>query len=164
MKKLLLLLTAFCLLTTSFAAFEIKHVSKKATEIFLPVGNDKKISLMDLSTISVKDYENLTGRHLKFFDKLALKGAQKKLRHSINSDGTINNKMLLRFTNGDGDHSTGFHVGGFALGFFLSVIGLLIAYISGGDEDIRKNRVKWAWYGVGLNAIILGAILRAIVG
>lgn len=162
MKKLLFLLTSFCLFTTSFAAFEIKPVAKKATEIFLPVGKDVKISLIDLSVISVKDFEKLTGKHLNFIDRIGFKAGQKKLRKSINTDGTINNKRLLKFTDGDGDHSSGFHVGGFLLGFFLAAIGVLIAYVAGGDEDVKRNRTKWAWIGFGLYAAII--ITLALLG
>jgi len=151
MKKVLLLLITFCLLATSFAAFEIKPVSKKAAEIFLPIGKDNKISLMDLSTISVKDFEKLTGRELKFFDRLAFKGAQKKLRNSISNDGTITNKRLLKFINADSDGS-GFNIGGFLLGFFLGLIGVLIAYLINNDNN--SSRRKWSWIGFGVAAVI----------
>ena len=96
---------------------------------------------MNLSTIDVKDFENLSGRHLKFFDRLGFKLAQKKLRNSINADGTIDNKKLNKFLN-QGDHSTGFHLGGFALGFLVGLIGVLIAYLI--NDDNKQNRVKWA--------------------
>lgn len=159
MKKIFFLITSLCLFITSFASFGIKPHEKTAAEIFLPAGKDKKISLLDLSTIPVKDYEILTGRHLKFFDRLAFKGAQKKLKNSFNSDGTINNKRLLRFTDNDGDHSTGFHVGGFLLGFFLGLIGIVIAYVAGGDDDVKRNRAKWEWIGFGVNVVIFLALL-----
>ena len=156
MKKLLLSLTAFCLLTSSFAAFEIKPAAKKATEIFLPIGKDMQISLMDLSVISIKDYENLTGKQLNFIDRIGFKSGQKKLRKSINPDGTINNKRLMNFVNAEGNHSSGFHLGGFALGLLLGLIGVLLAYVIGGDEDVKRNRAKWAWIGLGvLVAIVL---------
>lgn len=163
MKKLLLLFTAICFITSSFAAFEVKPVAKKASEIFLPVGQDKKISLMELSTITINDFEKLTGKHLNFFDRIGFKAGQKKLRKSISFDGTINNKRLMKFTDSEGDHSTGFHLGGFALGFFLGAIGVLIAYLSKSDEDVRRNRIKWAWIGLGA-VVVIWLILVAIVG
>ena len=153
MKKLFLLLTAFCLLTTSFAAFEIKHLSKKATEIFLPIGNDKKISLMDLSTIGVNDFENLTGRHLKFFDRLAFKGAQKKLRHSINSDGTVN-KRLLNYMSDD-EVTTWSKISWLIKGLLLGPLAVLIAYIFLKDDE--RELIKWAWFGFA-GFLIIGAV------
>ena len=157
MKKLLLLLTACCFFTSSFAAFEIKPVARKATEIFIPVGKNMKISLMDLSSISIKDVEKLTGKRMNFIDRIGFKAGQKKLRKSIAADGTITNKKLLRFVNGDGQ-PTGFHVGGFLLGFFGGLIGVAIAYVAGGDDDIKRNRAKWAWIGFGLYVVIILAL------
>ena len=162
MKKLLLLLTAVCLITSSFAAFEVKPVAKKATEIYLPVGKDKKISLMELSNITIKDFEKLTGRHMNFIDRIGFKSGQKKLRKSISADGTINNKRLIKFVNGDGDHSTGFHIGGFALGLFLGAIGVLIAYVAGGEDEVKRNRVKWAWIGFGLFVVLYLVLVLAL--
>lgn len=165
MKKILVLFTALCFLTNTFAAFEIKHPTKNAAEIFLPVGNaGQKISLMDLSKISVKDFEKLSGKHLNFFDRIAFKSGQRNLRNGISVDGTIENKKLLKFTDGDGDHSTGFHFGGFALGFFLPLIGVGIAYLIGGEEDVRRNRVKWAWIGTGISATIFSALAKLLIG
>ena len=153
MKKLFLLLTAFCLLTTSFAAFEIKHLSKKATEIFLPIGNDKKISLMDLSTINLKDFEILTGRHLKFFERLAFKGAQKKLRNSINSDGTINKKLLNYMS--DDEVTTWSKISWLIKGLLLGPLAVLIAYIFLKDDE--RELIKWAWFGFA-GFLIIGAV------
>ena len=153
MKKLLLLLTAFCFLSTSFGAYEIKPVTKKAADIYLPIGKDSRISLLDLSVISVKDVEKLTGKKMNFIDRMGFKAGQKKLRKSISADGTITNTKLLRFVNGEGQ-PTGFHVGGFLLGFFLGLIGVLIAYIAGGDDDVKRNRAKWSWIGLGVAVVI----------
>lgn len=156
MKKLFCILTAICLITSSFAAFEIKPSAKKANEIFLPIGSTgQKISLMEISTIEVKDFELISGRHLNFFEKMAFKGGQKKLRKCFSKDGTINNKKLLKYINGEGaDHSTGFHLGGFALGFFLGLIGVVLAYVIGGDEDVKRNRAKWSWIGCGVFLVL----------
>jgi hypothetical protein len=66
MRKVILLLSCICLVANSFA---ISTISKPATEpapvnatkIFLPVGSKgEKISLMELSTIKVRDFEKLT--------------------------------------------------------------------------------------------------------
>ena len=112
---------------------------------------------MQLSTIDVKDFGRISGRHLKFLDRLAFKAGQKKLRNSIAKDGTINKKRLTKLM-GEGDHSTGFHLGGFALGFLLPIIGVLLAYAIGGNEDVKRNRAKWAWIGFGSFIVAVGAI------
>ena len=44
-----------------------KNPSIKATEVYVPVGtNGQLISLMDLSEISVKDFEKLSGKKNEF--------------------------------------------------------------------------------------------------
>ena len=145
---------------SSFAFSGRISLPKKASEVFLPIGSSgQKISLMNLSTIDVKDFENLSGRHLKFFDRLGFKLAQKKLRNSINADGTIDNKKLNKFLN-QGDHSTGFHLGGFALGFLVGLIGVLIAYLI--NDDNKQNRVKWAWIGFGIAIVLYLIVLLTI--
>ena len=117
--------------------------------------------MMELSVIKVKDYEKLSGKHLNFLEKIAFKSAQKKLRNDISADGTITNKRLLNAMSPD-DHSVGFHLGGFALGFLLGLIGVLIAYIIKGDEMVDKNRRKWAWIGFGIYVALLLIILLTV--
>jgi hypothetical protein len=155
MKKVLFFLVAVCLVLSSFAASLLTSPSpKKATEIMIPVGTSgKQISLMELSEIKVKDFEQLSGHKMKLIDKFGFHLAQRDLRKSINEDGTINNKRLEKFTKrfaGD----TGFHLGGFALGFLLGLLGVLIAYLI--KDEYKPNRVKWAWIGLaGLVALSL---------
>jgi hypothetical protein len=48
-----------------------------------------------------------------------------------------------------GIDTSDFNIAGFLLGFFLSLIGVLIAYLLD-DEAI----IKWAWLGAGLSAIL----------
>jgi hypothetical protein len=79
-----------------------------------------------------------------------LKKGQKKLQASIADDGTINNKKLRKAFSGD--ITEGFHLGGFALGLFLFLIGVLIAYlIKDGNHEVR---VKWAWIGAAVAALL----------
>ncbi|MEO7924058.1 MAG: hypothetical protein ABIR30_10285 [Chitinophagaceae bacterium] len=156
MKKFLLLITAVSMLTASFATASTSRPPLKASEIFVPVGKTgAKISLLELSELSVKQLELLTDRKLSLFDKVNFRIAQKKLRDNIDRDGTINTKKLEKVMSRKGGE-TGFHLGGFALGFFLGVIGVLIAYLL--NDDYKRNRVKWSWIGFGI-ALILNIIL-----
>lgn len=162
MKKVFILLAAIAIFTTSFASSGFLVSSpKRATEIYLPINKNMQISLKDLSVIKIKDYEKLSGKHLNFIEKITFKTGQKKLRNSIATDGTITNKKLLKTMSAD-DHSVGFHIGGFALGFFLGLIGVLIAYIIKGDEAIDRNRRKWAWIGFGVYVVLLLAIVLSV--
>jgi hypothetical protein len=124
---------------------------KKASEVFVPIGKSgQKISLQDLSNIKVNDFEKITGQKMKLAEKVGFKLTQRQLRKSINADGTINNnrlnKFLSRYEEG------GFHFGGFALGFFLGLIGVLIAYLI--NDDKKHDRVKWAWLGLAVIVVL----------
>lgn len=146
MKKVLFLVLSFSLIATSFAASSYSYVPKKASEIYVTITANKQISLMELSTMKVKDYEKLTGQHLNFFQKISFKSNQKQIKKSIAADGTITNKELIKATSAS-DLTAGFHLGGFALGLFLGPIGVLIAYLIKGDPAVDKNRIKWSWIG-----------------
>jgi len=126
----------------------------KAADVRIPVGNTGRfISLQELATINVADFQQLTGKKMRWIDRLGFRLAQKKLRHSIAEDGTITNKKLAKLASKTVDGETGFHVGGFALGFLLGLIGVLIAYLI--NDDKKSNRVKWAWIGVGVIVVIV---------
>ena len=159
MKKFFALFMAIALMVTSFAAVGVvTPPPKKATELFIPIGNSgQKISLMDLSYIKVKEYEALSGRDMKMADKVMFKLAQRELRKSISPDGTVNSKKLAKVVK-KVDSSTGFHIGGFALGFLLGLVGVLIAYLL--NDANKSNRVKWSW--IGLGALVVLVILLSI--
>lgn len=98
MKKILTLLTALTVFVSSFASSLVETPSRKASEIFVPIGkNGEKISVLDLTEIRVKDFEKVTGRNMKLTEKIAFKIAQKELRKGIEKDGTINKKKMKKF-------------------------------------------------------------------
>lgn len=147
--KILTFLLLSLALTFSASAFSVGISTRKASEIYVPLGKNMQISLADLSIIKEKDFEKITGRHLTFFERLGFSSGQRKLQHSINADGTINSKKLLKVL--QDDHSKGFQAGGFFLGLLGGIIGVLIAYLI--NDDNKRNRVKWAWIGFAINTI-----------
>lgn len=133
----------------------------KASEVYLPVGKSgKMISLLDLSQIRVKDFEKLTGKDMKLFDKIGFKLAQKKLRRSINNDQTLNKKQIEKYLRKDTQKGTAISWGGLLLGIFLGPIGVLIAYLF--KDDNRKQRINWAW--IGFAAGVISFILVFVLG
>ncbi len=100
MKKFLGLFIALSILTSSFASGNAsllpssKPAKINAANVFIPIGKDRKVSLLDLSHMRVKDFESITGRKLSFSEKVKFTLGQKQLAKSINNDGTINNKKL----------------------------------------------------------------------
>ena len=147
MKKLMILFLAFLFLSNSFANISILTPPKKASELFIPIGTTgQKISLMELSQINQTDLQTFTGRKMGIMEKIAFKAAQKELKNNINPDGTFNKRFAKKLEKRS-EGTTGFHAGGFFLGFLLGPIGVLIAYLI--KDDKKRNRVKWAWIGWG---------------
>ena len=108
---------------------------------------------------SVKEYQKISGKHLNIFQRFAFKASQKQLQKNVNANGMISNKFMG--TNSLADSFEEFNVGGFLLGLFLFLPGVLIAYLIGGDEDVRRSRTKWAWYGTSIFVIIALAALKS---
>lgn len=159
MKKIVTFFLAFAFTAQSFAAVNLTEPkdtepARNAAQIFVPVGKTgKRISLMELSKISVAEFETLSDRDMKRMDETGFKLAQRKLRKSIQADGTIKAKKLKMFSGKITGGETGFHFGGFALGFFLGLIGVLLAYVVF-EDDFKQNRIKWSWIGLGIGAIL----------
>src|SRR5690348_11661667 len=109
MKKILLFVTAILLLAHSYATSIIPAPKLNANEIYLPVGaNGTTISLLELSTITTDRFETVSGRKMNFAEKISFKISQRKLRKSINPDGTIDNKRFEKLLAKRGGE-TGFH-------------------------------------------------------
>ena len=166
MKRILTLLVASTIISTSFASGlsvvpPVKKENKiKATDVLIPIGkNGETISVMELSRMKVKELEALTGEKMSFVDKVGFKIAQNQLRHSINADGSFNNHKMEKLA-GKAADASGFHLGGFALGFLLFLIGVLIAYLI--KDDLKAQRVKWAWIGAAAG-LVLWLILGVII-
>ena len=166
MRKILTLVLSFVTLASAFATTGVTPSSSpapsrvvKPTDIILPVGATCKfINLQELANIKVADYEKLSGKKMHLLDRLEFKLAQRKLRNSINDDGTVNNSALTRTSaKKDIDGETGFHLGGFALGFLLGLIGVLIAYVI--HDEKRHNRTKWAWIGFVVFVVVYVALV-----
>ena len=156
MQKVITFFVAIMLLASSFASTPVFETPKMmyASQIMIPVGKDgKKISLLELSKISKTDLEALTGRKMNHVQAMAFKGAQKKMNKGIDDNGVVTNKKMKKaFADGE----SGFNIGGFALGFLLGLLGVLIAYLI--NDDNKQNRRKWAWIGLGA-AVLLSLIL-----
>lgn len=148
MKKITLLLLAMFIQVATFATLPPLSGPVHSSSVLLPVGTaGQKITLQELSEISLKDFEQMSGQKMNLFGRISFKMAQRELRNSISEDGTINSrkleKLALKMKEGD----TGFHAGGFFLGFLVGLIGVLIAYLI--NDDKKRSRVKWSWIGFG---------------
>jgi hypothetical protein len=144
--------------TTSLPSIAPATVPVKADEVYLPIGKTGRlISLLDLSRISVKDFERLSSEKMSLSEKVGFKMGQRQLRKSINHDGTFNKKSIEKFLASPAGPGGGFSLTGLLLGLLLSLLGVLIAYVIAGSD--KRSRVTWAWIGAAISFIIWGAIL-----
>ena len=161
MKKMIVLLGLTAVFTSAYSTTTLTPTTKarlRADEVYLPVGTTgHMISLMDLSRISVKDFETLSGRKMKFLDKINFKLGQRELKKSINRDGTFNKKSIEKYLTKPAGPGGGFSLTGLLLGLLLSLLGVLIVYVIAGSD--KRSRVTWAWIGAAISFIIWGAIL-----
>ena len=163
MKLLSVSLLASFFLLTSFVSPGLRDngntVAVNAKVIFIPIGGapGTQVSLFDLRNMTKSQLEELTGRKMNFAENIAFNKAQKRLKKDINEQGEVTGKKLKKMMYSSGDGTTGFHIGGFALGFLVGLIGVLIAYLI--KDDKKKNRVKWAWIGLAAWLVIYLAII-----
>ena len=161
MRKMLFLGTALLMFSATFATANVELPVLKADQVFIPIGKSgQKISYAQLATISMADLQALTGKKMNFIQRMNFRMAQNKIKKSIAADGTIKNKKIAKFFAKGHDGESGFHLGGFALGFFVGLIGVLIAYLL--NDDYKKNRVKWAWIGFGVFAVLWIILVVAV--
>jgi hypothetical protein len=172
MRKFLSLAIVFSILTQCSVSAAVVAPSKptppktmaplKASDVRIPIGKTgKTVSLLELSNMKVDDLEHLTGQKMGWLKRIEFKLALRKLRHSIKPDGTIDNKSLARLRGGYYDEDGSFHFGGFALGFFLGALGVLIAYLI--NDDYHHRRVKWAWIGFGVFLVLYLILIIAVL-
>ena len=82
---------------------------------------------------------------------------QRELKKNINYDGSFSKKRVEKYFNKAALLGGAISLSGLALGLFLNLIGVLIAYlITTGDN---KGRIRWAWIGAIISAIIWGFVL-----
>ena len=93
------------------------------------------------SKLSPKEYGNMRGKKLNFFERLSFKATQ--------------NRMKKQLRAADSGESEGVNWAGLGLGFFLGLLGVLGAYIFSDD----KNFIKWTWIGCGVWLLIVLLII-----
>lgn len=140
--KLLLISTLFlCLGQNSFAAFVLDNnqYDSKPKHAHSISAKDR-LAMEEFVKLTPQQYGTLRGKNLSLVEKIEFKFLQKKLRKKLE----------------DGD-SYGFNVGGFLLGFFLGLLGVIGAYVFSKDRNFRK----WTVYG--LLASIIATIIFAVI-
>lgn len=153
MKSLIIFLLLFLSFDNSQATIPLNNFpgNPNAANIFFPVGKEgKKISLLELATISRENLEKLTGNKMNQWERWAFKSSQRKIKKGLNEKGEIVSKKLKKLF--DEPKATTFNGGGLALGLVLGLIGVLIAYLI--KDELSKSRQKWAWIGFGISTVL----------
>ena len=118
-------------------------------------------SIKKFSTMTFNEYETGLGHKASRLEKFAFERMQKKSVKMLDENGNLRSKYARKF-NRMYEGSGGSFIGGFALGFFLGAIGLLLAYLAFKDGD-HKKRIKGAWWGFGVATILFVFLVAAWV-
>jgi len=84
-------------------------------------------NIQDFLNLNLADIAKTTGKKLSLKDKVVLKLAQRKIKKKIKKGESFDVKTDYE------NASRNFNVGGFLLGFFIPVLGSLLAILFGGD-------------------------------
>ena len=106
-------------------------------------------SVINLTSFKVKDFELMTGKKMSWKEKIVFHFTKQALAHTSKTVDTDTLQKAVAAGNSD------FNIGGFLLGFLLGLLGVLIAYLIGG------NTPRWAWRGFGIWLIVLLIYLLA---
>lgn len=138
--NVVLLITSLVVLTSSHPRPSLNlEVAKPASKLSL-----EAITVESFISLSGKEFKELNGGKAtlkeKFFFQVLKHNLKKEVkRNELSPSHKLNVKSRLAA------YDSGFNFGGFALGFFLGFIGVLIAHLISDDPAIRKS----SWYGVG---------------
>lgn len=136
MKKLysiFILTVLFSLFNSSYAIISTPNAALGLNTTKTEAGRPSKV---DIKTLTIAEMEAKLGHKLTWKQKLAM-------------------KLTKKGSGGDGSFGIGF-----VLGFFVGLIGVLIAYLAFEDE---KDTIRGAWWGFGVSAIIGIIIVVAVL-
>ena len=119
-------------------------------------GTNQFISLEDYLKLTPKSYRQLTGKKMNFKERVQLAVGKKMLKKLVQDKGTVNSeKMKKKGLFGKWQ----WHWGGFALGFFLSILGPIVALFF--NDDYKWDRFWTALHSAVYVWLILGIIILA---
>ncbi len=138
----------FCLISTSLSAVNSK--AGVLPESFLTthhIYDHQGMTTEQYISLSTKDVQRISGRKLSLREKIALKLTQRVIRKKLKKGEEFSFEDAANYN---------FSLGGFLLGFFLGLLGVLIALIAF-PKDVFKSSL------VGLLCFIIVLLLGLLV-
>lgn len=126
-----LLLFAMMFVLPSASAVNSHLKKAPATDEFTVLSNLSAEEFLDLNA---KDLKKITGKKLRFRDRMALKLAQQNVKKLMKEGASIDTAAEYKKARG------GFNILGFLLGFVLGPIGVLLAWIFV-DAGLRSSLI-----------------------
>ena len=118
-------------------AFAVKTLQQKSTSSLL---ND--LSPQDFLELEAKDLKEMTGKRVRLRDRYALAMTKRLVKKQLKKGEKVNISAEYK------ENASGFSVVGFLLGFFLSILGALLA---------------WIFFQDGLKSALLGMLCSALI-
>ena len=131
----ILFLSLMSFSTLASNPFSSSSATPATTKDGVPIASKKQQQLALMKyfvNLSAREYGNMRGKKLNFFERLSFKAAQHRMKQQLKAAGS--------------SESEGVNWAGFALGAVLGLLGVLGAYIFSDD----KNLIKWTWIGCGI--------------
>lgn len=127
-----------------------------ASELMIPLfKTGKYISVEDFMKLTPKTYKRIIGKKMSLKERMHLAVGKSYLKKAIKRDGTVNTNKLRIFGKWQ------WHWGGFLLGFFLSLIGVIITLFI--NDDYKWDRF-WSAVRGALFALAIISIIVAVSG
>ena len=158
-KILLIILFNMPILFALASSSTVQSKEPLASELMMPLFNTGKfINVEDFVRLNPKSYKLLTGKKMSFKERISLAFGKNALRKMINKDGTVNKSKMKK-----GGFWGGFkwHWGGFALGFFLSILGPIAALFF--NDEYKWDRF-WTAFHTAIYVWLLVVIIVAATG
>jgi hypothetical protein len=136
MKHLFTLMLFASIVLSSHAAFVMPVSHTHPTDSAIATSPLTQADIMRrFVSLTPVQYGTFRGKKLNFFERISFRASQKRIARKLAEDHP---------------QTTGFNIGGFLLGGFLGVLGVLGAYLFSHDRNLRK----WAWIGWGVWIVI----------
>jgi len=149
--KLTLLSLIFIMLFSSTGIFAVNsvnsddHITKKKPTFELIKEN---LNVDEIQEFDMDEIEDRIGKKLKWKEKQGLQTLKWKIKR-WKKDGLTNEEIDAKLDAG----AFSFNFLGFLLGFFLSLIGVLIAWLVWGGEGLKSSLI-----GLVFNLLLIGVI------